>query len=294
MNVISNLISISSGQLTAQINPFGAELTSLIDDQGREMMSDGDPAFWAGKAPLLFPIVGQLRHDEYRLGGKTYVMEKHGFARRSDFILREHGDNKAVFTLCSNDVTHSQYPFDFKLKIIFEVQGLTLFMTAEISNKGDDDMPFSFGYHPAFVWPLPYGDGEHQIIFDKDEPAPIRRIGIEPGLIEPTRYDSLVDGNILTPTFEHFENDAIIWDDLNSRRLTWGVEGKTHLCIEFPDTPWLGIWQKPQAKFLCIEPWAGMADPVGFEGDFTEKPGVMILPPDKSHSFRMNVRLKEN
>jgi len=290
---MSDLISISSGQLTAQINPFGAELTSLVDDQGREMISDGDPAFWTGKAPLLFPIVGQLRHDEYRLGGTTYAMEKHGFARRSAFVLREHSENKAVLTLCSNDATRSQYPFDFKLKIIFEIQGLALFMTAEVSNKGDDDMPFSFGYHPAFAWPLPFGDGEHKIIFDKDEPASICRIGMEPGLIEPTRHDSFVDGHIFTPTFEHFENDAMIWDKLNSRRLTWGVEGKTHLDIEFPDTPWLGIWQKPQAKFLCIEPWAGMADPVGFMGDFTEKPGMMILPSDKSRSFRMNVRLME-
>ena len=295
-------INISSDHLSAQIDPHGAELISLCDAQGAEMMSDGDPAFWSGRAPLLFPIVGQLRNDEYRLGSKTYSMEKHGFARRNDFVLREHEAGKAVFTLCSNDVIKEQYPFDFKLKMTFEIEGNALLKTAEVSNKGADDMPFSFGFHPAFAWPLPFGDepfdkaavDAHKIIFEQDEPAPIRRIGIEPGLIEPMLHDSPVEGNILSPSYAHFENDAMIWDDLNSRTLTWGDPQKTHLQIEFPDTPWLGLWQKPRAKYLCIEPWAGMADPVGFDGDFTEKPGMMILAPDESRSFRMNVRLKEN
>lgn len=291
MTQSSDLITISSEVLTARINLFGAELTSLTDMQGHEMMSDGDPAFWRGRAPLLFPVVGQLRGDAYRHNGQSYSMEKHGFARRSDFTLREHEDNKAVLTLCANDVTRRIYPFDFKLKMTFEVLQNALLMTAQISNKGDCDMPFSFGFHPAFAWPLPYGENAHKIIFEKDEPAPIRRIGIEPGLIEPALHDSPVDGNILTPRFAHFENDAMIWDELNSRSLTWGDPASTHLQIEFPDTRWLGIWQKPGAKYLCIEPWAGMADPVGFDGDFTEKPGVMKLLPDESHSFRMNVKL---
>lgn len=257
-------------------------------------MSDGDPAFWSGRAPLLFPIVGQLRGDKYRLNGQTFAMEKHGFARRSDFTLREHAVSRAVLTLCANDATRALYPFDFKLKMMFELSDNALLMSAQVSNKGDDDMPFSFGFHPAFAWPLPFGKGAHKIIFENDEPAPISRIGIVPGLIEPTLYDSPVDGNIFSPNFAHFENDAMIWDDLNSRSLSWGDPANTHLDIEFPDTPWLGIWQKPGAKYLCIEPWAGMADPVGFDGDFTQKPGVMMLAPDASRNFRMNVRLKEN
>lgn len=287
-------IGITSDNLSAQINPLGAELVSLKNSAGDEIMSDGDPAFWRGRAPILFPIVGQLRHGQYRLNGKSYGLEKHGFARRSKFTLREHDADKAVFTLCSNDVTRNQYPFDFQLKMIFEVRDNQLLMTAQVSNKGDCDMPFSFGFHPAFAWPLPFGNGDHKIIFDQDEPAPIRRIGIEAGLIEPALHDSPVDGNILIPTFDHFENDAMIWDNLKSRRLSWGDPDSTHLDIEFPDTQWLGIWQKPRAKFLCIEPWAGMADPVGFDGDFTDKPGVMMLAPDESKSFRMNVLLKEN
>ncbi len=256
-------------------------------------MSDGNPAFWSGRAPLLFPIVGQLNNDQYRLHGTSYTMEKHGFARHSLFTLRAHEPNKAIFTLCSNEHIKQQYPFDFKLKIIFEIKDDTLSMTAEVSNKGDDAMPFSFGFHPAFAWPLPYGHkAAHKVIFEQDEPVPIRRLS--DGLIEKQRHDSPVEGNVLAPLHDHFEDDAMIWDVLNSRRLSWGDPSSTYLDIAFPDTPWLGIWQKPHAQFLCIEPWAGMADPVGFEGDFTEKPGVMMLAPEESRSFCMTVRLKEN
>jgi galactose mutarotase-like enzyme len=289
-------IRIGSDGLSARINPLGAELSSLQDREGGELMTDADPAFWSGRAPLLFPIVGQLRHDQYRLGDQIYDLEKHGFARRQQFELVEQDDHRVLFRLAATDETRAQYPFEFVLTMAFEIAGDQLRMTATIINTGEKPMPFSFGFHPAFAWPLPYDSvaEDHQVIFTKPEPAPIRRIGIEPGLIEAEHHDSPVVDNIFSPRFAHFDDDAIIWDELQSRALSWGGPGDPVLDIEFPDTPMLGIWQKPGARYLCIEPWAGMADPVGFEGDFTEKPGIMILDSGAEQSFRMNIRLKES
>ncbi len=285
-------LSIASPSLRATINPLGAELWSLTDAQGRELMTDADPAFWTGHAPLLFPIVGRLREDRYRLNGTTYEMKQHGFARRLPFALVEQGEDRVVLRLEADEDTHAHYPFTFRLDMAFDVEGATLRMTATVTNRDERPMPFSFGYHPAFAWPLPYGGDEaaHRIVFAADERGPIRRIAAE-GLIGPDPVDTPVEGNMLAPTHAMFEADALIWDDLHSSSLLWGVPGEPRLRIDFPDMPMLGIWQKPGAHYLCIEPWAGMADPVGFDGDITDKPGIMLLPPGESRAFHMEVTL---
>lgn len=285
--------AIASPALSASINPLGAELWSLTDAAGRNLITDADPRWWTGHAPLLFPFVGRSRGDVYRLDGHEFPMPQHGFARRKCFTLVHQSDARVTLRLDADDETRAAYPFDFRLDMDFALDGPTLHMTATVSNMGEAKMPFAFGYHPAFAWPLPYGGGveDHRIIFEAAEPAPIRKVGSEPGLIACEPFPSPVEGDTLAPTHAMFEGDALIWDDLNSRSLTWGVPGQPHLRIDFPDTPWLGLWQKPGAHYLCVEPWAGMADPVGFTGDVWDKPGIMALLPGDTRSFRMDVTL---
>jgi len=293
---VADLVTLRSDALTASIHPLGAELWSLKDAAGRELMTDADPAFWAGHAPLLFPIVGALASDRYRLNGRTYAMPRHGFARRSEFALVEAKGGCALFRIEASEESRAVYPFEFRLDIGFALTGATLAMTATVSNKGDAPMPFSFGYHPAFAWPLPFGGAaeDHRIVFECDEPSPIRRLDPATGLIAPDPQPSPVEGKVYAPVHADFEPDALIWDELQSRSLTYGVHGQPRLRIDFPDTPMLGIWQKPGARFLCIEPWAGIADPLGFSGDFTDKPGVMTLAPNAQQRLRMDVTLLES
>lgn len=151
------MIEIASECLTATINPFGAELTSLRDAGGRELMSDGDPAFWTGRAPLLFPIVGRLNGDVYRYEGREYALPQHGFARRQAFTLFDSGPGRVVLRLADNDETRAVYPFAFTLDAEFVIEGATLAISVTVVNRGPRAMPASFGFHPAFAWPLPYG-----------------------------------------------------------------------------------------------------------------------------------------
>ncbi|SCW63400.1 Galactose mutarotase [Sphingobium faniae] len=287
------LIGIGSDGLRAAIHPLGAELWSLTDADGRELMTDADPRWWTGHAPLLFPFVGRSRGDVYRWEGREYPMPQHGFARREEFALIERTEDGATFRLEADAKTRGVYPFDFRLDMAFAVEGEALHMTATVTNRGQADMPFSFGYHPAFAWPLPYGGAaeEHRIVFEQPEPAPVRKVGDEPGLIARDSVASPVEGDRLAPTHAMFEGDALIWDRLESRSLIWGVPGVRRLKIDFPDTPWLGLWQKPGAHYLCVEPWAGMADPVGFTGDVWDKQGIMRLAPGAARRFRMDVTL---
>ena len=285
-------ITITSGSLTATIAHHGAELQSLKDADGNEYMSSGDPAYWSGRAPLLFPIVGRLNEDRLRLGDANYTMLKHGFARKSDFSVIDQSENAVRFQLSDSTETHAQYPFAFELDAHFRIEGTTLHMTVIARNMGDTPLLFSFGYHPAFAWPLPGGGArcDHQIRFVADEPAALCRLTPD-GLIQPDLVPTPVCGNQLMLTDALFEQDALIWKSLTSRRLCYGATGHTSLDIAFPDTEWLGIWTKPGAGFVCIEPWAGSADPEGYNGDFSDKPGVMQLAPSGERQFRMDVTL---
>jgi galactose mutarotase-like enzyme len=171
--------AISSGELSAAIDPLGAELVSLTDAAGRQYLWSGDPAWWTGQAPILFPIIGELAGGTYRLGEQSYPLARHGFARRSTFACEEHEPGGwARFRLKDSEATRAVYPFPFLLELLYAVQGRTLTITATVINRGDQPMPFSLGFHPAFAWPLPGGGnrGAHSIVFEQPEPATIRRL----------------------------------------------------------------------------------------------------------------------
>jgi galactose mutarotase-like enzyme len=292
---MDHLITIASDQVTARINPLGAELWSLTDAAGREYLTDADPAFWTGHAPVLFPIVGALNGGVLRLGQSEYPLSKHGFARTSSFECVAASENGARFRLTDSGATRAVYPFAFVFEMAFRIDGPALSMTATVENPGDEPLPFSFGFHPAFAWPLPGGADKaaHRIVFAEEEAQPIRRIDPASGLLLPEPQSSPVEGRVLAPDAALFEADALIWDRLASRSLSYGAPGGASLDIAFPDTPMLGIWQKPGANYLCIEPWQGIADPLGYAGDFRDKPGAILLPPGEARVFRMDVTLAQ-
>ena len=288
---MADWLSISSGSLTARVNPLGAELSSLTDAAGRELMTDADPRFWTGRAPILFPVVGKPNGEVIRVDGRSYPMKQHGFARRLPFELVAHDADRLVFALTDSAETRTQYPFAFRLEIAFTLDGATLHIVATVSNPADTPLPASLGFHPAFAWPLPGGAprAEHRVVFDEEEGTTIKRL--DHSLIAGDRPSPL-QGRTLTLTDALFADDALIWNPVRSQSVAYGPSAGPQLRIAFPDTPMLGIWTKPGARFVCIEPWHGIADPREFTGAFRDKPGVFIVPPDGEKRIGMSVTLQ--
>ena len=291
---MTDLVTITSAGLSADIHPLGAQLFALRDSAGRDLQWNGDPAVWKGRAPILFPIVGALAGNQYRLEGQTFSLPRHGFARDRMFMLVETTASSALFRLRWDDESLKLYPFRFELDLRFSLEEAALHMVATARNlEGDKTMPASFGFHPALRWPLPYGQprGVHGLTFEKSEPAPVRRLN-DQGLLLPAAFDSPVAGHHLALRDELFAGDAIIFDDIASRSLRYGADAGPQLEFAFPDMPQLGIWTKPGADFICIEPWHGFADPEGFDGDLRHKPGMALLPPGTAKDFAMSISLR--
>ena len=284
-------VSIRSDKLAAEIDPQGAQLSTLKDGI-LDLLWDGNPALWAGRAPILFPIVGALVGGSYRLGTETYHLSRHGFARGKAFAIVNTTPSTALFRLSADAVTLQVYPFRFELDVQFAVDGATLSVTTTVRNKGNEDMPASVGYHPGFRWPLPYGQprASHFIEFDANESAPVRRIGTD-GLLIAAPVATPVVGRRLALDDALFQDDVLIFDRLESRSLTYGSDAGPRIRVSFPDAAYLGVWTKPGAPFICIEPWHGITDPQGFTGDFKDKPGVFVLAPGESLSTTMTIAL---
>jgi galactose mutarotase-like enzyme len=288
-------VSISSDKLVAEIDPLGAQLSSLKNHAALDLLWNGDPKMWAGRAPLLFPIVGVLEGGTYQLGTKRYPLARHGFARGKLFSIDSTSSSAAVFRLIADESSLQVYPFHFELEVRYELNAATLTVTTWIRNRGSAAMPASFGYHPGFRWPLPFGQSRssHFIEFECDEPAPARRID-SAGLLTPERHPTPISQRRLTLADSLFQNDVLIFDQINSRSVLYGSNAGPRIKIGFPDTPYLGVWTKPGAPFICIEPWHGVTDPEGFSGDFKDKPGVFVLKGGGAFCTRMDITLVES
>lgn len=288
---MSQPLSIASDRLSARIDPRGAELVSLADGAGRELLTDADPAFWSGRSPLLFPIVGRLNGDTLRLDGREYTMRQHGFARRMMWDVVGAGQDAVTLRLLDDAETRASYPFAFDLSVLYAIDGATLTMAVRVANPGEVPLPMSFGFHPAFAWPLPHGQRreDHRITFAQAEPQSLAVL--EGGLVAGERASPL-QGRELPLADALFTDDALIWSPVRSQAVRYGAAQGPQLLVEFPDTPDLGIWTQPGAHFVCIEPWHGHADPAGYAGDFRDKPGVFTVEPGGEWSCRMLVTLE--
>jgi galactose mutarotase-like enzyme len=284
--------TLGSGEIAATISADGAELCSLQTADGLELLWQAGPQ-WPRHAPLLFPIVGRLRNDELRHRGSTYPMTQHGFARDHRFEWVERGRASCTLVLTDSAATRARYPFAFRLSVTYTVRKAELEVVLEIINAGDEMLPASIGAHPAFNWPLLPGleKEAYQLVFSGEERSPIRRL--KEGLLIAETEPTPIRGNILPLSERLFYEDAVILDSIASHSVSYTAAGGPSIEIGWEGFRELGIWSKPtHAPFLCIEPWHGFASPRSFDGEFTDKPGVMHIAPaaKRSLSYRITIR----
>lgn len=286
------IISLQSEALAVAVSTQGAELQSLKTASGMELLWQADPAVWPRHAPHLFPIVGRLKNDTLLHQGKSYNLTQHGFARDLPFECEASSSSSCTMLLRDSPETRSRYPFAFELRISHTLSHNALEIGYALKNPAATELLASVGTHPAFMWPLTAGAQRHAhaIVFEQEEPAPIRRV--KGGLLQPDFHPTPVQGKVLQLRDELFAEDVVIFDQLRSRSLEYKTPGAPTIRVEFEDFPYLGIWTKPGAGFVCIEPWQGHASPEEFAGEFRDKPGVVSLRAGEERVWRYTIRVE--
>jgi galactose mutarotase-like enzyme len=274
------MYTIENQEVKISVHPKGAELQRVYGKGTKlEYLWGGDPAFWGKHSPLLFPIVGTLKDNTYYFEGKAYSLPRHGFARDREFVLESQREDRIVFLLKSDAQTRAVFPFDFELRVGYGIRAGVLSVSYEVRNPAAGPMYFSVGGHPAFRVPLVEGTdySDYYLEFDGVEEAPRWPISKD-GLIETRPRPLLEDTAVLPLRKELFAKDALVFKQLVSTGVTLR-SGRTNtgLRMDFKGFPQLGIWAAPNADFVCIEPWCGIADSVDSDQQLVKKEGINRL-----------------
>lgn len=273
--------SIQNEHLRARIKHHGAELCSLKRSGSEtEYIWQGDPKFWARHAPVLFPIVGRLKNDRYIVSGDSFKMGQHGFARDLLFREIEIRSDSATFEITDDNETIIGYPFRFRLELCYQLLEKLLRVRYVVTNRDEKRIFFSIGAHPAFNCPINSGETFEGYCLEFEKPESAVRHFLEKGLFNGETASVLSNRKDLKLSSSLFERDAMVFKGLKSDFVTLKhASGASSVKLEFRGFPFFGIWTKPGAPFVCLEPWFGLADRHDATGLLQEKEGIQSLEP---------------
>jgi galactose mutarotase-like enzyme len=284
------MVTLENDQLRVSIRPQGAEITSIYNKVSQiEHIWQADPEIWPWHAPNLFPVVGGLINDELRVDQAAYPMKRHGFARHMEFAVLGQTDTQAEFALSYQEETLKSYPYRFQFQIIYDLTGNKLRVTYKVLNEDTRDIYFSLGAHPAFRVPFHPAEAyeDYFLEFEEAESLETHLLSSE-GYFNGEKQTVDTEGRILPLTRKLFEKDALVFKSQISRTV-W-LKSRTrsqYIEVSFPHFSYLGLWAKPGADFLCIEPWIGCADTHGESLEISSKEGMKKL--EKGHVFEVDM-----
>lgn len=284
---------ITSDECTVVLGLEGAMLNSLKKD-GVEYLWQGDEKYWKGQAPVCFPIVGVLRDNKATAFGKKCEMSRHGVARINPFEVVSKYKNSIVFAQNANKNTKKAFPFDYRLEIGYEVIGNTIENTYRIINIGEEKFPFVIGGHPAFCCPLKKNEKfeDYKVVFDRViQKAPLRP-DHNTGLIDINKRFDVLDGDTLKLKHDLFYDDALIFDNVVSKKATLiGPEG-LGISVEYPDMSNLLVWSaENDAPFVALEPWSGISTCSDESDELENRRGMLCLLPNETATYRFKITL---
>lgn len=265
---------LENDKIRIEIDSHGAELKSLVKKEtGTEYMWCADPKYWGRTSPVLFPFVGNVSGKQYRTKGKTFDMGQHGFARDMEFVLDTQSGNEIWFVLRSNEETLAKYPYEFVLKLGYRLIDTKVEVLWHVENPSLEELPFAIGGHPAFNCPINEAEKQSDCYLKFDVDGTIVSQTIDGYLVgEATKSYGLEDRRLRID--EHmFDNDALILADQGIHQASLcNASGEAYLTIEM-DAPLFGVWRPadPSAPFVCIEPWYGRSDRIGYEGELRDR-----------------------
>jgi galactose mutarotase-like enzyme len=274
------------------INRSGAEICSITNRQGLEYIWQANESVWSRHAPVLFPIVGRLKGDVYNFENKDYQLTQHGFARDLDFSVVEEGPDSCVFELASSEKTLRVYPFEFMFRIAYRVSGNRITTSYTVINPGEKTLWFSVGAHPGFNCSLQPNE-TFEDYYLEFEPGDYQCTQLAGGLRLENKHLLPLVNNRLFLTGNLFDNDALVFENNQVNRLSLASVTSTHrIELECNGWPYFGIWARKGIKrFICLEPWYGVADALNTSGRIHEKAGIMQLGPGKEFSCNFSIVL---
>jgi len=282
-------IALSAGSTRITIAPLGAELRSL-EAGGAQWLWHGDPTFWSGRSPALFPVIGRSPGNVIDIGGVSFPMLQHGFARTSVFDVVEAMETSARLRFTDSPETRMHYPFGFELELAYGLAENTVSIVATVRNTDTGPIPFQLGFHPAFVYPLPGAEGlVHRVLPAREDSTAYHRINNSDGLVEGApAYTSGPRGDVeIVPGM--FDTGALVAPTGVGEAVRY-TAGRAAIDLELSGLPVFALWSKPGAPFLCLEPWSGM--PLG-AGEATRSidHSAVALQSGSSASFGMRIRV---
>lgn len=273
--------SLSNSELSLSVQKTGIELCSVISQKtGTEYIWQANPEIWGSHAPVLFPIIGALKNGMYFYDGETYTLPKHGLVRRSGKPRLTHQTEDSLsFNLIWDHETLKQYPFKFEFRTRYSLSGTAISVDHTVINHGDGPMYFSLGGHPAFNCPLHENEtySDYALEFEQVETDPALLLDSD-GLVSDNQRPILKNSKNLPLNNHMFDDDALIFKNLRSRAVSLVSKHSGRILkMTYNGFPYLGIWAKPGAPFICIEPWQGIADASDTTQEFTQKEGIISL-----------------
>jgi galactose mutarotase-like enzyme len=269
--------TIGNELLSVAISPYGAELQSIrATATDTEFLWQGNPDIWSGRAPILFPIVGALKDGQYEFERQLYKLPRHGLARISEFTLTDAANDSARFQLTDSGTTRQVFPWRFVLEIGYTLTQNRLNIEYRVENPNNETLRFTIGSHPAFQ--LPGAVENYHIRFS--HPEALQRFALtEDGLLEATGTPYPIDNQSIVLTGSLFDDDALVFRDIRSTTLTLCDDSKELISVHTGGAPHLGLWSRPAAPFVCIEPWFGYSDQTDASGNWLHKPALLSVPP---------------
>ena len=287
------IYSLENSSIKITASTHGGEIHSITSKvDGTEYLWDGNPECWKYHAPILFPIVGKVVDSKYRVDGKTYELPQHGLARTSEFKLDSKTDNEVTFELTFSEESLKVYPYKFSLKSTYTLDDNTVKVTYSVKNLDNKKIYFSIGTHPAFICPITQNEKLEDCYLEfSEKETSDRKVLTTEGYLSHNENECLNSTDVLTLSKELFKDDALVFDNLKSDKITIKSRNNSKaLTVDFNGFPYMGIWApKAGAPFVCIEPWFGHADYEDFNGEFSKKEGIITLEVEKEFSCTYKV-----
>lgn len=290
-------ITLKNDQLTVVINTLGAEIQSLTTASGTELMWQADKSIWGRHAPLLFPIIGRLKDQQYTVDGKVVKISQHGFARDTEFTVIRQDETSVTFSIQDTEATRAVYPFSFALSITYTLSGNVLKKTHTVTNPSNTVLPYEIGGHDAYRTTLFPGEAMADYYIEFPGQSAIHPFQMDENcFLTPQKLDYPLSSGRLPLPPQVFGLDTIVLEKLPINQVTLAnSKNGVRLTVDFPEFDYLGIWTKQvgyDTNYICIEPWTTLPECTFVGSELSDKAGIRLLQPGESESLSYTVTVE--